>query len=913
MRQQWLTLNELDRAAFHAAIAFLRSRLEERATVDWALRLRPNDTIKRLALLEIIDSPTGSKIREPWRSAWRLIEESWHTFLVEDSAGIDAHHAQNRLRAGDRSRALVATIAGIVAPRLKIEPFSNLQLSYRKPPKRAKRVEDLFSMRLTSGDIVDPDVLKLENVSDRSFLLSLALALEAAVVNGLDIARRVGWDGEHSIWRLGQLHRVYYVPAGHRADEENEPDRFHRGIAPSVKLLHTVISRLVDIDVSIAIEFTRRWKVTNSPVHLRLWAALSRDSRVTPADELGVLLLSLDDRRFWNIQNYPEIAELRAKRFTELAPHEQAALTNRIRKLPPRNLWPRKADEQQVKQFRLYWAIRELRRIEISGASLQSGDKIWMDTRIDKFPDLLQMVRIDDGFMVSVKARFVPPNPDSRFDLLKGEERLKTLEADLSSVRSGWDDDPSARAADWIRKPGNSIQVLGDFESVPDAGATFPRVWEHFAWAHSPPREQSEHTREDSPPTECSRVLSLLTNLAESTVRQAIDGISYWLSIWEKQVVALPDGLAVWFRLWPVAVEVANAEQLIEEEDVLNKIAPISDDQEPADLDTLNTPVGKLVEVFLTACPTVRPGEAPFSEKNAQTKMRDAVETAIGTAGLIVKYRLIESLHYFLKADLQWTQVHLVAPLLEDTPDARVLWRAVGRQTRFFDELKIIGEAMADRATDWQLGRETRRSLVFSLVVECLHAFREQREPAVPNARITQMIRLLDDEVRAHGAGTVQRFVHEVSIPSEGEAASSSPANIFRTAAKPFLMKVWPQERSLATPGVSQALADLPATTKEAFAEAVDAIERFLVPFKCWSMLDYGLFGEADSQPKLSSIDNKVKATAFLKLLNLTIGTAEGSVIPYDLADALDQIRRVAPDLAEDQVFRRLATASRRG
>ena len=93
----------------------------------------------------------------------------------------------------------------------------------------------------------------------------------------------------------------------------------------------------------------------------------------------------------------------------------------------------------------------------------------------------------------------------------------------------------------------------------------------------------------------------------------------------------------------------------------------------------------------------------------------------------------------------------------------------------------------------------------------------------------------------------------------------------------------------------------------------MDAIERFLVPFECWSIIDYGLYGEEDGEPKLSGIDNHVKAAAFLRLLDLTIGTAEGSVIPYDLADALDQVRRVAPHLSEQQVFRRLATAARRG
>lgn len=912
MKTRWPNLNELDRAAFRATIAFLKGRREERSTVNWALRLKPNDTIKRLALLDLIDSFEGRKINEPWRSAWRLVEESWNNPAFEDHDSTGAYDAQHRLRTGDRSGSLVTAIVELVAPRLKVEPFSDVHPHFRKLPRRPKKVEDLFSSGLTSRKIVDPDVLELGSMTDRSFLLSLALALDAAVVNGLDIARRIGWDGERRFWQLGQLNRVYYVPVGERADGEHEPDEFNRGIAPSAKLLHAVVSRLVDIDISGAVEFVRRWKLTNSPVHLRLWAALSRDSRVTPANEVGAMLLSLDDRRFWNLDDYPEIAEVRAKRFGELDPHQQAELTARIRKRPPRNRWPREVDADRVENKRLYWAVRELRRIEIARATLPERDKAWLDARIHECPDLVRMARLDEGFLGTPKARWVPPNPDSKYDLLAGEERLKALEAALSSARGGWDDDPGARAADWIGQQGKPIQIIVDLESIPDGGAAFPRVWERFGWVHSPAAGQGEDAAQRDLPTESARVLSLLAKLPEATVRQAIDGISHWLSAWGKQLVVLPEGLSVWLKLWPIAVEVTNAKQPVEEEIHLNTVAQSSDDREPMDLDTLNTPAGKLVGVFLAACPSVRPGDSPFLENNVQRQMRDAVGASIGPAGLIVKYRLIEGLHYFLKADFEWTRANLVPPLLEDNSEARVLWRAVARRTRFVDELKIIGVPMAERATDPQLGRETRRSLVFSLVIECLHAFREEREPAVPYARIQQMIRSLDDEVRAYGAEAVQRFVRDVSAPREGGQAPP-PEQLFRSAAAPFLQKVWPQERSLATPGVSRALADLPATAQEAFAESVDAIERFLVPFECWSVLDYGLYGEEDDKPKLSKIDNHEKAAAFLRLLDLTIGTAEGSVIPHDLADALDQVRRVAPNLVENQVFRRLATAARRG
>ena len=68
-----------------------------------------------------------------------------------------------------------------------------------------------------------------------------------------------------ALWQLGHLRRVYYVPTAERADGEPEPDAFHRGIAPSAKLLHAVVSRLVEIDLSSAIELVRRWKSHQLP------------------------------------------------------------------------------------------------------------------------------------------------------------------------------------------------------------------------------------------------------------------------------------------------------------------------------------------------------------------------------------------------------------------------------------------------------------------------------------------------------------------------------------------------------------------------------------------------------------------------------------------------------------------------
>ena len=59
-------------------------------------------------------------------------------------------------------------------------------------------------------------------------------------------------------------------------------------------------------------------------------------------------------------------------------------------------------------------------------------------------------------------------------------------------------------------------------------------------------------------------------------------------------------------------------------------------------------------------------------------------------------------------------------------------------------------------------------------------------------------------------------------------------------------------------------------------------------------------------------IDNETKAKALLCLLDRTIGKAENAVIPYDLGDALEQVRKVTPNLARNPEYRRLETAARR-
>ena len=69
------------------------------------------------------------------------------------------------------------------------------------------------------------------------------------------------------------------------------------------------------------------------------------------------------------------------------------------------------------------------------------------------------------------------------------------------------------------------------------------------------------------------------------------------------------------------------------------------------DLDTLKTPAGKLVGVFLAVGPNLLGNDRPFDLKGAPRRMRDAIIAATGRSRLIALHRMIEALPYFLRAD----------------------------------------------------------------------------------------------------------------------------------------------------------------------------------------------------------------------------------------------------------------------
>ena len=374
---------------------------------------------------------------------------------------------------------------------------------------------------------------------------------------------------------------------------------------------------------------------------------------------------------------------------------------------------------------------------------------------------------------------------------------------------------------------------------------------------------------------------------------------------WRGIIVSLPNWSKSWSKTWPIAVNSTNSYYKPEDDGRLDVLVQSTVD---FDLDAYNTPVSDLLVVFLEASLSVKNSAQPFRAGSNLRRARDAIDCSKGQALLIARHRLIEWLPHFLTVSEKWTKKQLVAPLREAEPGQHALWRALSRGRLSTDVLQVIGRDVVTQANNRDLDTTTRSGLVFRVVAEGLNSLWESRPSAIPDSEVHQMLRLIDEEARTRAAETIVQFMLKV-----GGEAESSKAETFRCVALPFLNDVWPQDQTLVTPDVSRALAELPVRAGSAFAEAVTAIQHLLVPFACYSIMDYGFYiGQSSGGIDLELIGDSAKASALLELLDRTISNHEAAIFPEELSEALAQIRNIDHSLARLPKYLRLEAISRR-
>lgn len=878
MTRRGMGSSVLEREIERATVAFLEGRLSEKTTFDWAARLGSHQIAERNALRNLLNY-REPQLEEPYRAAWFWVCEAWDEPVWPEDTQLEMAEA---LGHGVSPLIFVRHVVELVRPRLSCEPA--------RAPRRKTRpteVSRLVSLNLGAENLLSLQELHLDGVEDIAFLSLLADKLENELVYGLARAARIGGS---AVYLANWIERVYAVQLPEVNGGTSDPDAFRNGFAPLVKLLHEILAKLFVLDSDAARARVRGWRRYPEALFQRLWAAAAREPGLASAAEVSTFLRGLDTDRFWSLGHFPEIAELRARRFSELLPDDQAAIERRLLQTPPAALFLRRLGKAERDAARRSWVRRELRRIELDGGPASDAAQTWIanfTARGEAYTELTTVTSdIDNAYNFPWRTELGVYEVDDIKVL------LPTLEEDLGETRYGGKSE-TARAylAD------HADEILAALEGLEPG--RYPAVLTRLV--------QSEANRGRNaaagPDPVADIVLDALVRLPSAALADGVGDYAIWLDIWAKHFPADHRVWATWMRLWPSAVAVSNRSPAILDSSFDGQRKERDD---RLAMEALNSPAGHLVSALFSVLPNLTVVPRPFQDDDLKA-VRDMAFTAAGDVRLQVLHRFLSDLEYMRAADPEWAKVNLLDPLAQAEHQDLEIWDAIARRGLSPESLKIVGPKLVTVARGGSLPAKTRAGLARTVVFSVLRNLRDGNEPIIPLADAQQMLRLGGEPVRISAARALKAFL---------EAKGADPHAQYTSAVGPFLSQVWPADQTLRSSPLSDVLAELPAASGAAFADAVASIAPLIVPFEPWSLHAFGFFarleGSHGSSSKAAPVMDKTTAPAWLDLLDRSIGRAEGSVYPRDLALALDAISAGDKALMNDPRFLRLVALVRR-
>ncbi|ASQ13133.1 hypothetical protein [Sinorhizobium meliloti] len=874
-----VSLNYLDQRIVQNTRAFALDRLADRSFLEWALMLRSDQVAERAVLRDLVDYRV-KEIAEPYLQAWQYLFEFWDGPSGDSSQ--DRLLLKQELKSGGSQTEIICLIVAAVRPWIQVESAKKLQAFGHKLPKKPKRVRDIFWVSMEGGKGVTPDEIGLGASEDRDFLFELAVALNAALLSGLNQARRIGYIG-HADPMSWLVQRVYYVPPEQFADGGGEPDRHKQGFAPTTKLLFAVVKRLALFDKKAASRVVSSWDTDRSKLYKRLWAAVARDESMIGATDVAEFLTKLDDQEFWWPHAFPEIAELRAVRWNSLPEEVTKQLEQRIIKGEPPARLKKRLGKEEAKSAVVRLSIMEFQRIKLAGGHLSAKAGKWLQNAVSAQPKQAWLASVTEDFGAGVRSIKEDRSGDPTFADVPSSRLIEELARHLGD--DGWDN-KSRVASEYI---GRNPDVILDLLAGKPYSPARAKVWQAFGYSFRPTdinAGRDTATTEDQAlvPT-ALRACGVIAGTDVKTLEEAISGLTTWISTWDRLLNGEDDYIRAWLALWPVAVIETNR-------------APASDSRLRER--SYSTPVGQLVHGLIRAIPAFRPGtlaEPPWSEALL------SLQEATGEAKLQAQYQTMLFFEYFWSVDQAWTRKNLLAPLLEGEND---LWHAFA-DTRYIptrEVLEQLGPMLVEVAAGNEMAGEVRGALARRAVFATILDKRDGRDPAIPIRLTQQLLRLGGDEVRMNALRAMKNY-----LENPGVEPLPTPSQRFALI-KEMFEDVWPKELTLSSPKLSDALADFPAKAASHFSEAANLILPYLTPFDSWSLYEYGVLDRSDKT--ITGVDSAEDAAAFLAILDKTVGTEEGAIVPNGLDRALRHIGEKSPRLEKDTRFQRLLTLSRR-
>lgn len=866
--------------------AFAKGRLQDVAVLEWAMTLGSDQQAERTSLRELFDQNLKS-VREPFALAWRCIFEYWQRPDVETNH--DKFLISQELKHGGTQRETIRLIVECVRPWLKVETAKRFSaLSGEKIPKNPKHLKHLLWATISSGDRLTPQDIGLHEINDRNFLLELATALNTALLSGLNLARMIGSISEDMDITNWQVHRVYYVPSSQYLEGGGEPDRHSQGFAPAAKLMFAVTEKISSIDMEAAKRVVSSWDTGGWKLYRRLWAAAARTSELVDPSQVSAFLEGISDAEFWRTGSYPEIAEVRAMRWNSFSPDSAVRLEQRLLSGEPFKLLRNSVDKAEIPQYKMRKTLIELKRIQSAGGNLSGKATAWIQkasNEIENPPVIDITYEFNKGVRVLYRGRTVVQT----FDEITTSKLLDELAKSLSDT--GWDD-KSENASDFIGQ--NASLILDLLEKNSDLNVAI-KIWRALGYSFRPsdlnvgPDNASADDQSKIPIA--ARACRAIASERSLVLNKAIDGLASFMTSWDRLLKNHGEFPTAWLKLWPFAVERTNEFE--------QHASPLSDR-------AYSSSVGQLLFALFAICPTIKGGESPMTQ-GIWPNILTALENTTGEARVHMQYVLLRDVGYFYTAAPNWAAKNLLEPLKQADPNAAEgldLWEGFASSRLPEREIMTqLTQPIIAAAISSKVSAKVRADLAELVVCSILIDRRDAKEPVVSPFLAQQMLRMGGDDVRRQSVDTLKEFLEE-----DEKLDIQSRFELVRTV----FLEVWPKELTLSSRAVSAVLARFPAAAGVFYDKAAELVLPYITPFDCWSLWEYGVLDPNKESEKFRLIDSPAKASAFLSILDKTVGGEEGAIIPNGLEDALLHVARVEPKLEKDVRFQRLITLSRR-
>jgi hypothetical protein len=841
-----------------------------------ATRLNDPEMIRSCADLDSIDDQScwfienalekeGANLSPIRKKAWRLILKTKVATHQSMSPG-PWFQAMQLIKAGETGYDARRLITKALKPRLTVSK----PIRWELPGESDDQVETINHLvRIdyrSSGHTPTEEILTAwPQTLERE--IEIFWTLNRALVDALEESADVGLQD-------GWYHASRDVPSVARHPQNAHHSRFY----PITRVLADIWKRISDKDPGQAGALALAWMGTPFLLLTRLHLYALSFAEVFSPDVSARYINSLEDGAFWVSDAQVEIMKLITSRWAEFGDDDRLVLEKRIRAGVPREILRGDAfDNEHWISVHDSSIFRRLKRIASVGGILSSESLSTINRISSRNPKWVASPGDRDDFNVWHQSGRSPSgNPDllsgiSGDQLVQEAMRLqKERQFEQSDLWSRFCTADPDRALRGLRENAEDGQWQAD-------------AWRSMLWAaHN--KGEALFQRD---------IADVLLQAPIATIKEILPAAAAWLQKWREPLSVRDESRdSRYLRLWDkfaAVVYVATDEESKSE-------------REDGDLlsSALGEPGGILTWTLHDSLVASQPTRNAGLGADLTPRFDRAVD-APGRPGLLARVFLTRDLGYMYEVDPEWTSAKLVPGLAWTHPDAAALWdaRAQGREgpAALFNALK---PSFLESFEKPDASRREIEGLVIHLLHGALwHRLPDGREYDLSTGEAKRALAMGPPEARHHASRYLWIWAAEKDEgqPDKGER--------WRTVLGPFFREIWPLDASLRDEHTSRNLVLMALNSENAFADVVDAIIDFLVPYQLY-LVAHSLRLEQESDVLVSQYPR-----AFLRLTNAIIDPSVFPV-PRDLGELLNQCAEADPNCRNDPNYVRLFGLSRR-